>query len=192
MVREQLPPPQNFVGRTLVRVHLIPYTPNTRRSLSFPLRSRHASDIQSAIHRAFPSRVLSGNGCSDSCAMSGKQRRNQHVAHLPHYQKLNENTLKKFSDEICPICHEGFKIGEYYRTLPICNHSFHKRCVDRWLRKDIVNMRCPCCRESHTPERWREHIERGQQVEPAEIHDENTRARHNVTVQPMDFVETGA
>jgi hypothetical protein len=162
MVREQQrPSPQNFSGRTLVRVHLIPYTPNQRFQV---IRNNNnlAANIQNTINRAFPSRVVnlgdrapSAGGC-----YSSKQKRNMHVMHLPRYQKFNETTLKKFSEDICSICHGEFALGEYYRTLPICNHSFHKRCVDRWLRRDSEAMRCPLCRTSHTPESWRNFTER--------------------------------
>lgn len=106
----------NMFGRTLVRVHLIPYTPNV-------------SDVSDV-----------------------KQRRNKHVSHLPQYKRMSKVSLEKFSENICSICHEGFCMNEYYRTLPLCNHSFHKKCVDKWLKNDI-SMRCPLCRKSHTPDK---------------------------------------
>lgn len=44
----------------------------------------------------------------------------------------------------CPICLEDFKRGEYYRKLE-CNHCFHKKCIDRWFKKD--HSECPMCRK---------------------------------------------
>ena len=43
----------------------------------------------------------------------------------------------------CPICIENFCCGEYQRTLN-CSHSFHKKCIDKWFKKDKND--CPMCR----------------------------------------------
>lgn len=45
----------------------------------------------------------------------------------------------------CSICLEEFKIGSFERKLS-CTHSFHKKCIDRWL--NIINS-CPICRKNH-------------------------------------------
>jgi hypothetical protein len=47
-------------------------------------------------------------------------------------------------DQVCPICLENFKENEFYRNLE-CNHIFHKKCIDRWFRKDHSD--CPMCRK---------------------------------------------
>jgi len=46
-------------------------------------------------------------------------------------------------DFVCPICIENFKENEYYRPLE-CSHCFHKKCIDRWFKKEHVD--CPMCR----------------------------------------------
>jgi hypothetical protein len=43
----------------------------------------------------------------------------------------------------CAICLENFTIGDKCRLLPICKHSFHAKCVDKWLLKNSL---CPICR----------------------------------------------
>jgi hypothetical protein len=84
-------------------------------------------------------------------------KKNQHVSHLPSYYKLKETNKE---NEYCSICYEEFKKNEYCRKLPLCGHFFHKKCVDKWLRKDILEMRCPLCRKSHTQENFQgKHIE---------------------------------
>lgn len=42
----------------------------------------------------------------------------------------------------CSICLEPFRIRQHCRLLG-CNHTFHKRCIDRWLRRTA---QCPMCR----------------------------------------------
>ena len=56
-----------------------------------------------------------------------------------NYKKVKEN----LTDLQCPICIENFCVGEYHKTLN-CKHIFHKRCIDRWFKKDHSD--CPMCR----------------------------------------------
>jgi len=44
----------------------------------------------------------------------------------------------------CPICQDKIKIGEWYKRVPTCQHSFHATCVDQWLSRRAT---CPVCRE---------------------------------------------
>jgi hypothetical protein len=48
--------------------------------------------------------------------------------------------------ESCQICFEKYKVGELKRILPKCNHFFHKKCVDKWLKK---KGNCPICRHNY-------------------------------------------
>jgi hypothetical protein len=43
------------------------------------------------------------------------------------------------------VCIEAFENGELLRTLPTCEHSFHKACIDEWL---TAHTTCPNCRHS--------------------------------------------
>ncbi len=45
----------------------------------------------------------------------------------------------------CPICFEAFRTGEHVRCLPTCQHNFHARCLDPWLKH---NASCPMCRRA--------------------------------------------
>ncbi|TYH20487.1 hypothetical protein ES288_A05G433500v1 [Gossypium darwinii] len=46
-------------------------------------------------------------------------------------------------DSECLICLSEFTVGERLRFLPKCNHGFHVRCIDKWLKSHTS---CPKCR----------------------------------------------
>ncbi|EOA22998.1 hypothetical protein CARUB_v10003745mg [Capsella rubella] len=48
----------------------------------------------------------------------------------------------------CSICLADYKKTDMIRVLPDCNHLFHDKCVDPWLR---LHPTCPVCRTSPLP-----------------------------------------
>lgn len=44
----------------------------------------------------------------------------------------------------CGICMDNYKYKQYKRILPECKHTFHKKCIDNWFKK---NSSCPVCRK---------------------------------------------
>ena len=58
-------------------------------------------------------------------------------------KKIKYHKIKEENENECPICLEQFSLGEYQKTLD-CKHCFHKKCIDRWFKKD--NDFCPMCR----------------------------------------------
>ena len=34
----------------------------------------------------------------------------------------------------CSICQEDLEVGHEIVFLPVCNHSFHNECLQRWFR----------------------------------------------------------
>ncbi|KAK2655355.1 hypothetical protein Ddye_008407 [Dipteronia dyeriana] len=48
----------------------------------------------------------------------------------------------------CSICLADYKSSDKVRVLPDCNHLFHVKCVDPWLR---LHPTCPLCRTSPIP-----------------------------------------
>lgn len=76
--------------------------------------------------------------------------------HFENCQQINDIIGKplyiKKDDELiesdCNICMDHFEYRQYKRTLPKCNHTFHKKCIDSWLKK---NSSCPICRQEYLP-----------------------------------------
>lgn len=55
--------------------------------------------------------------------------------------KINDNN-KNFSERICIICQENYKIGDNYIILP-CIHLFHENCIKTWIKNQRI---CPICK----------------------------------------------
>nr|KAJ0193248.1 hypothetical protein LSAT_V11C800415410 [Lactuca sativa] len=63
--------------------------------------------------------------------------------HIPPFQYPAADKSTAAASDDCSICLEYFNEGEICRVLPVCDHVFHARCVDKWLTK-VPN--CPICR----------------------------------------------
>lgn len=62
------------------------------------------------------------------------------IEQLPSY-RFNAETHQ--SDQTsCVVCMCDFEPRQLLRVLP-CNHEFHAKCVDKWLK---TNRTCPICR----------------------------------------------
>ena len=72
------------------------------------------------------------------------------LSHLPKYTRINNSDFLLLNNASCSICFDNYKSGEYKRHLHKCNHVFHKKCIDKWL-KTTANMECPVCRTSYCP-----------------------------------------
>ena len=86
-----------------------------------------------------PVRVLNvGDDLIASVATTSGNSISSSIGDDKHRGKMNKERTK------CSICLEDFQCGDVVRTLP-CFHSFHKDCIDRWLRSKSI---CPICKHS--------------------------------------------
>ncbi|KAJ4891727.1 RING-H2 finger protein ATL70 [Raphanus sativus] len=68
---------------------------------------------------------------------------------IQSYPKILYSEAKGNStSSCCPICLGDYKGNDLLRQLPDCNHFFHLKCVDMWLK---LNPTCPVCRTSPLP-----------------------------------------
>jgi hypothetical protein len=82
-----------------------------------------------------------GSPGSDSLEKNYKEYRRKKLKDLMPYRKIKETDPLLTTQ--CSICIEEFHTGEFQRTLK-CGHPFHKKCIDRWIKKD--KNECPMCR----------------------------------------------
>ncbi|CAE8644168.1 unnamed protein product, partial [Polarella glacialis] len=62
-----------------------------------------------------------------------------------HHHNNNDNNDNN-NNLSCAVCLSDYVDGEVLRRLP-CQHIFHRRCADEWLRR---SKRCPLCVQSIT------------------------------------------
>ena len=59
--------------------------------------------------------------------------------------------ITNWNEKECAICYEKIQKNVYIRKL-ICNHEFHKKCIDKWLFTQFKQhnnvFTCPICRQS--------------------------------------------
>ncbi|MED6185467.1 hypothetical protein PIB30_057300 [Stylosanthes scabra] len=63
-------------------------------------------------------------------------------------KKLHKNKSYDDSTSCCSICLGDYKGSDVLRILPDCEHVFHLKCIDPWLR---LHPTCPLCRTSPIP-----------------------------------------
>ncbi|KAJ4813952.1 RING/U-box superfamily protein [Rhynchospora pubera] len=76
--------------------------------------------------------------------MSSKGLSDESLKKLPCHEITNERPGMHGEDLSCTICLQDIVTGETVRTLPLCSHTFHLRCIDKWL---VANSTCPVCRQ---------------------------------------------
>jgi hypothetical protein len=86
-----------------------------------------AAGLDEAVLAAYPTTVYSSSS-RDSTGERGKE--------------------EEAAGTQCAVCLADYADGDELRLLPGCRHSFHRQCVDDWLR---LRPSCPLCRSSPTP-----------------------------------------
>jgi hypothetical protein len=53
-------------------------------------------------------------------------------------------TIGDTSDSTCTVCQEPIDSNVPVRRINLCQHQFHKSCIDRWFERSVF---CPMCRQ---------------------------------------------
>ncbi|CAK8578930.1 unnamed protein product [Lathyrus sativus] len=97
----------------------------------------------------FSNVAINNNASSSSSSNSTSQMLNKGIKKkaLKTFPTVSYSTELKLPglDMECVICLSEFTKGEKVRILPKCNHGFHVRCIDKWLKE---HSSCPKCRQS--------------------------------------------
>lgn len=82
-------------------------------------------------------------------ANTKKTKIRETTGHLASYRKIKAEDPILLDGENCPICYENYQVGQYKRVLDKCNHTFHKKCVDKWFVNN-PSLECPMCRTKYS------------------------------------------
>jgi len=87
------------------------------------------------------------NDGSFICSIKVKTKKQNMLEHLDKPNKIKNSS--PLLDEYCSICFSLYKENEYQRILGNCGHYFHKKCIDKWFKKNEDSMNCPICRKNY-------------------------------------------
>ena len=62
--------------------------------------------------------------------------------------KENENLENDL--DICTICFENIQGKEHKVRLKKCNHIFHKKCLNKYLKETLLKFKCPNCNKDYS------------------------------------------
>ena len=60
-----------------------------------------------------------------------------------------ENIQEYRNVGVCSICINDFSMRDKVKKLPLCQHPFHEKCIDIWLKR---SRECPLCKRSAVTE----------------------------------------
>lgn len=73
---------------------------------------------------------------------------------LINIEKINNIFLKNTENEkikcdFCNICKNRIKSKEHKIKLNICDHIFHKKCLNKILKDSLTDFSCPTCHTNY-------------------------------------------
>ena len=86
-----------------------------------------------------------------------ESKENDLIIDIVNLENVNRNFFKKnkeennneCNDKFCSICQDNIKKGEHKSQLCDCKHTFHKKCLNKYLKIQKTNFECPVCRCSY-------------------------------------------
>ncbi|XP_072846063.2 RING finger protein 44 isoform X1 [Pogona vitticeps] len=71
------------------------------------------------------------------------------IEHLPSYRFNPESHQSE--QTLCVVCFSDFEVRQLLRVLP-CNHEFHAKCIDKWLKYSLYKRLINCCKQKEKRE----------------------------------------
>jgi hypothetical protein len=73
---------------------------------------------------------------------------------LLNIENINNNFFKNLSiknnkSSFCTICQDKIKSKEHKIKLPDCDHIFHKKCLNKYMKSCLINFSCPNCKNDY-------------------------------------------
>ena len=74
-----------------------------------------------------------------------------HGINQKFYNKHSKKNIKtnKNANLKCVLCQDDIKSREHKICLDKCNHCFHKKCLNKYLKVIKINFKCPLCQTSY-------------------------------------------
>jgi len=140
-----MPPPRTTL-RTTAPPQLIPQQRVQQRSSYSPLDIRYTfeepiSDLETSAASALLSLFSMPMGQTLFNSM-------ENVIVRPTQDQITNATsiltIGDISDSTCTVCQEPIDADVPVRRINLCQHQFHKTCIDRWFERSVF---CPMCRQ---------------------------------------------
>lgn len=74
---------------------------------------------------------------------------------LLEMEKINKVFFKENDNldndlNTCTICLEEIQVREHKVKLNKCNHTFHKKCLNKYLKETLLKFKCPNCNKDYS------------------------------------------
>lgn len=72
-----------------------------------------------------------------------------HKINQKFYDLHSKKNIKVNDELICTLCKDNILSKEHKICLDRCDHCFHKKCLNKYLKVIKINFKCPLCRTSY-------------------------------------------
>lgn len=63
---------------------------------------------------------------------------------------FKENENNNLDLDKCSICMEDIQGKEHKVKLKKCNHIFHRKCLNKYLKETLLKFKCPNCKKDYS------------------------------------------
>ena len=95
------------------------------------------------------------NILDDSEIQDDNTMNNEMAIQLINIEQINKKFFKmgakvnSKNNSFCTLCQYHIKKGEHKTSLCNCKHTFHKKCLNKYMKIKKLNFECPICKKSY-------------------------------------------